>query len=67
MTTIASAPLPGDLRTEREAADYLRASIFTLRNWRCKGIGPRFVKVGARMVRYPFADLRAFAAQVTKL
>ena len=58
-----TAPLqPGDLIDEREAAAILHAEVRTLRNWRALGKGPRFRKVGQRMVRYHRADLAAFIA-----
>ncbi len=51
---------PGDLVNEREAAAILGAQVQTLRNWRWRGDGPRYLKVGQRMVRYHRADLLAF-------
>lgn len=60
---VNSAPLqPGDLIDEREAAAILHAEVRTLRNWRALGKGPRFRKIGQRMVRYHRADLAAFIA-----
>lgn len=53
---------PGDLVDEREAAAILDAEVGTLRNWRALGKGPRFRKIGQRMVRYYRADLAAFIA-----
>ena len=53
---------PGDLVDEREAAAILDAEVRTLRNWRALGKGPRFRKIGQRMVRYHRADLAAFIA-----
>ena len=50
----------GDLLDEREAATILRAKVQTLRNWRWRGEGPRYRKIGKRMVRYARADLLAF-------
>jgi len=35
-----------------EAADYLKASPNTLRQWRAKGCVPRYNIVGERLVRY---------------
>ena len=32
--------------TEEEAADYIGVSPATLRSWRCRERGPRFIKVG---------------------
>lgn len=57
----AANPDPDDLLNEHEGAAYLgNRAVQTLRNWRAKGIGPRFVKIGARMVRYRRRDLEAF-------
>jgi len=55
-------PAPGDLIDEREAAAILNLSVVTLRNWRALRQGPRFRKIGARLVRYHRADLAAFIA-----
>ena len=56
----APALAPGDLLDEREAAAILGASVQTLRNWRWRREGPRFRKIGLRMVRYSRADLQTF-------
>jgi excisionase family DNA binding protein len=45
--------------TETQAAEHLGLSIATLRAWRHRGKGPRFVRFG-RAVRYLRADLDAF-------
>lgn len=50
----------GDLLTETEAAALLSVAVQTLRNWRWRGEGPRFRKIGNRLVRYARADLQAF-------
>lgn len=42
-----------------EAAAYLGLQRCTLEAWRCRGGGPRFVKLG-RSVRYTLADLNAW-------
>ncbi len=52
--------LPGDLVDENEAAAILGACVQTLRNWRWRGEGPRYRKIGLRLVRYHRADLAAF-------
>jgi len=59
-----SMPVPGDLLTEREAAAELNLSALTLRNWRAlrKQDAPRFIRLGARTVRYRRSDLEAFIA-----
>lgn len=56
----AASLAPGDLVGEREAAEILSTAVHTLRNWRWRGEGPRFLKIGARMVRYQRSDLLAF-------
>ena len=45
--------------TETQAAEHLGLSIATLRAWRHRGRGPRFVRFG-RAVRYLRADLDNF-------
>lgn len=52
---------PGDLVDERETAAILGIEVGTLRNWRALGKGPRYRKIGERMVRYHRADLVDFA------
>lgn len=42
--------------TTRDAAEYLGMKPQTLEAWRCRGDGPRFVKLG-RSVRYRQSDL----------
>ena len=54
------AAAPTELLGENEAAATLSVAVQTLRNWRWKGEGPRYVKVGARLVRYRRCDLAAF-------
>jgi predicted DNA-binding transcriptional regulator AlpA len=51
---------PGSLVDEREAAAILGAEVRTLRNWRALGKGPRYCKIGQRLVRYHRADLASF-------
>jgi predicted DNA-binding transcriptional regulator AlpA len=43
-----------------EAAAYLRMAVSTLTKLRCRGGGPRFAKVGPRLVVYDRADLDAW-------
>ena len=58
-----AAPIaPGDLLNDKEAAATLNVSTITLANWRSLKRGPRWVRVGARMVRYRRSDLEAFVA-----
>jgi hypothetical protein len=56
---------PGDLKDENETAAILRTSVRTLRNWRALRKGPRYRKIGQRLVRYHRADLAAFIAGET--
>ncbi|MGH8118338.1 MAG: helix-turn-helix transcriptional regulator [Rhodanobacteraceae bacterium] len=50
----------GNLLSDVELAALLGASVQTVRNWRWRGEGPRFVKLGGRMVRYRPDDVQAF-------
>ena len=45
--------------TEHDVAEQLGLSVATLRAWRLKGKGPRFVRFG-RAVRYLAADIEHF-------
>lgn len=56
----ALAAAPADLLDENEAATSLNLAVQTLRNWRWRGEGPRYVKLGKRTVRYRRGDLEAF-------
>lgn len=46
--------------SEKEAAEAIGLKPLTLRNYRLHGIGPRFVKVSAKSIRYWPADLKAW-------
>lgn len=55
-----ATPTPGARAlTEREVAERLGLSVATLRAWRHRGKGPRYVRFG-RAVRYLTADLDDF-------
>lgn len=43
------------------AAEYLGIALKTLDKWRCAGRGPRYLKLGARVL-YPQGELDAFKA-----
>lgn len=45
--------------TTKEAAKYLGLKRTTLEAWRCRGGGPRYLKLG-RSVRYRLSDLDAW-------
>lgn len=50
--------------TTEKLAEFLNISIQTLNKWRWEGKGPRFVKLGSRVV-YDLADVETYvAAQV---
>lgn len=54
------------LLNDSKAAERLGVSPATLRSWRCRGIGPAFIKMGRGAkapVRYSEADLEQFIAQ----
>ena len=55
-------PAPGDFVSAAEAARILGVSPKTIDNWRWKGQGPRYHKIGRRLIRYHRADLAKFAA-----
>ncbi len=43
-----------------EAARLLSVTPRTLGQWRYKGIGPTYLKLGGKIVRYRLSDLQAF-------
>jgi hypothetical protein len=47
------------------AAEFLNLSVYTMRNWRCKGEGPKFRRFG-RAIRYKMADLVEYAERAAK-
>jgi predicted DNA-binding transcriptional regulator AlpA len=49
------------------AATYLGVSQSTLEKWRVTGNGPRFVKIGSRLVGYDLADLDSFRNSLVRL
>ena len=62
-TTVKGAPTSDTTRalTEREVAELLGLSVATLRAWRHRGKGPRFLRLG-RSVRYLPSDLADFVS-----
>ena len=48
-----------ELMVNKEAAVYLRISADTLRRWRSKGSGPRYIKINGRIL-YRRRDLERF-------
>lgn len=59
-------PAPTILLDERSAASSLGLTPRTLQSWRWSGIGPSFVRVSARCIRYRISDLEQWAADRVK-
>jgi predicted DNA-binding transcriptional regulator AlpA len=49
--------LPASLLRPDQAAHLLSISMRTLENWRHKGLGPEFVRISSRCIRYRLSDL----------
>ena len=45
-----------------EAAEMLGVAAATLRDWKCQRVGPPYIQISARCVRYSEADIRQYAA-----
>ena len=56
----SNAPRRGAMLDTSAAADFLGISPRTLEDWRLRGGGPVFRKLGGRLVRYLSADLFSF-------
>lgn len=52
-----------DLLADTEAAAYLHVAVQTVRNWRWKRTGPKWSRIGQRIIRYRRSDLDAFIAR----
>ena len=55
-----------DLLTPSEAAKYLKLSKYSLREWRRRRragdlVGPEYIRIGHKTIRYSIADLEKFA------
>jgi len=48
--------------TEKEAAQLLRVSVRTVQDWRQRGCGPSYLKLG-KAVRYPTEQVEAYMAK----
>jgi hypothetical protein len=51
------------LGTPEEVAAFLRKPSKTLAEWRSRGCGPRYFKLGNGHIRYDWADVRAWLAE----
>jgi predicted site-specific integrase-resolvase len=65
MSQHASKPLD-TLYYPREAAEFLKVDEGTLSKWRSTGMGPRYIKVSARAIRYEESELQRFKAERTR-
>jgi predicted DNA-binding transcriptional regulator AlpA len=62
-------PIPTNanaLVEEDQAADFLALSHRTLRNWRSRGGGPKYIKVSAGCIRYRVQDLHDWIERKTR-
>ncbi|MEM6288803.1 MAG: helix-turn-helix domain-containing protein [Bacteroidota bacterium] len=59
---LSAAPPPREFLGTPEAAEHIGISKAQMEEWRSKGAGPAYHKVGRRVV-YSVADLRAFVAR----
>ena len=50
----------------KEAAEMLRVDERTLAKWRAQGIGPAFIRISSRAVRYEESELQRFMAERTR-
>lgn len=48
------------LLREKEVAQILGTGLSTVQQWRLRGKGPKFCRLGSRMIRYRESDIRAY-------
>ena len=53
------------LVTQEEVAEYLSVSTRTLEHWRRVNLGPPYVKLGTRIVRYRISEIQNWLASTT--
>lgn len=51
------------LLTTYGASQYLNVSGSTLIRWRAKGIGPAYIKLSRKLIRYKLEDLDAYISE----
>lgn len=59
-TPAGLAQHPNRLLTDVVAAQYIGVAVQTMRNWRWRGAGPKWIRIGERLIRYRQRDLDAF-------
>ena len=57
LTENSQTEVSGKLLKEAQAADILHFSTRALQNWRCRGGGPKYIRISSRSVRYRLSDL----------
>ena len=55
--------MPETYHTTRQVADWLDYKEATLRQWRTNGIGPPYIRVLGKVVRYRARDVEAWMAE----
>lgn len=55
------------LMTPDEAALYINVPKTTLRSWRRRGVGPAFIRISARLLRYSPEDLDAYLLSIGRV
>jgi predicted DNA-binding transcriptional regulator AlpA len=50
------------LLTPPETAEYIRLTERALEDWRYRGVGPRFIRLSGRAIRYRLSDIEAWLA-----
>lgn len=54
------------LANTKEVADFLGYTEQGLAQWRYRGVGPKFIKLGGRAIRYDWNDVHAWVAEQTR-
>jgi hypothetical protein len=55
-------PNEDGLRDETYVAQFFDVALSTVQRWRTRGIGPKCIRVGPRLIRYRQQDLAEFIA-----
>jgi hypothetical protein len=53
----------GDMLRPEEVAEMLKITMGTLQKWRLENRGPRFLRIGGGVVRYPSVWMREYLMQ----
>jgi len=52
---------------EKEVANYFGLHVGTLRCWRSKGIGPKYIKINDSSIRYCESDIEEYVDEMSKI